>query len=142
MLYTSYLERVTACPFCKNRKEHILENKTAFLTFALAPYAPYHLLVVPKRHIDSFFNLTSAENADISKLLTLGRLLLKKLGCHDFSILVRQGEKSGKSISHLHYHLIPQHRIGDLDINADKRKLLTPLQVKKLIHTLSSAIKN
>ena len=133
MLYTAYLKKLTICPFCDGADRQIIKQKSAYLTYAKAPYAPYHLLVVPKRHTQSFLSLTKTENADIAKLLHAGVQILHKLGIKNCSILVRDGMGAGKSIKHLHYHIIPNHRIGDLDIHGEQRRILTEKEITNLI---------
>ena len=140
MLYTTYLKTLTQCPFCDNKDRIIFENKEAFITYAKAPYAQYHILVIPKRHIDSFLELTKSEDAHIIMLLRKGVKLLHTLGYKNCSILVRDGKDSGKSIKHLHYHIIPNHRIGDLDIHGEKRKVLTPQETNRLGERLKKKI--
>jgi diadenosine tetraphosphate (Ap4A) HIT family hydrolase len=110
----------------------LVSNEHAYLTYSKAPYHPHHLLVIPKKHVVSFFNLTAKENEDINELVKVGAQILKKLKYDNFSILVREGPKSDKSIKHLHYHLIPNNRIGDLDNEGVPRKILSPAEIKKL----------
>lgn len=138
MLYTTYLKTLTSCPFCGHTDRRIFENRDAFLTYAKAPYAPHHLLVIPKRHVSSFLELTKSEDASITKLLHKGVELLHTFGNANCSILVRDGKGSGKSIQHLHYHIIPNHRIGDLDVNGAKRKVLTQQEINNVIKELKN----
>lgn len=140
MLYKTYLKTLTQCPFCINKDRKILENKEAFLTYARAPYAQHHLLVIPKRHVDSFLDLKNIENSSITKLLHKGVHLLHTLGHVNCSILVRDGKGSGKSIEHLHYHIIPNHRIGDLDIHGEKRRVLTEQEICTVVKELKESV--
>jgi diadenosine tetraphosphate (Ap4A) HIT family hydrolase len=132
MLYHDYLKNMKACSFCEANKRMLIFNEHAYLTYSKAPYHAHHLLVIPKRHVVSFFNLTVKENEDINELVKIGAQILKKLKYDNFSILVREGPKSDKSIKHLHYHLIPNHHIGDLDNKGILRKILSPEEIKKL----------
>jgi diadenosine tetraphosphate (Ap4A) HIT family hydrolase len=144
MLYREYLKTVKVCPFCKANKRILVSNEHAYLTYARAPYHPYHLLVIPKRHFVSFFKITKAEREDIDRLIEIGAKILKKLKYNNFSVLVREGNNSSKSVGHLHYHLIPNNRIGDLDNEGVPRKILLPAEIKKLsdkIISLSKKIK-
>ncbi len=140
MLYKTYLKTLTSCPFCDHKDRKIVENKNAFLTYAKAPYAPHHILVVPQRHVDSFLDLTKAEEASITMLLRKGVKMLHAMGDKNCSILVRDGMGTGKSIAHLHYHIIPNHRIGDLDINGEKRKVLTQKEISHVLKELKEAL--
>jgi diadenosine tetraphosphate (Ap4A) HIT family hydrolase len=141
MLYSSWRRTHTHCPFCGLENRILKTVKHAYLTYALAPYAPNHLLVIPKRHVVSFLKLTKAEEKDIDTLLKLGASVLAKLKVKDFSILVRDGGNRAKSVPHLHYHIIPKHRIGDLDKDGKGRRVLTTRQIDLLMRKLRKIAK-
>lgn len=132
MLYKRYLREMVGCPFCKPKNRILKENSQAFLTYAKAPYHPDHLLVVPKRHVISFFSLKKEEKRDIDNLVNIGAKILKKLKYTNFTILVREGNKNNKSIPHLHYHLIPNIRMGDVDYKGKRRLIISDDKIAKL----------
>ena len=139
MLYHQYLKKLKFCPFCKSSGRIFLEREHAYLTYAKSPYHPHHLLVTPKRHLVSFFSLRPEEKKDIDELIKVGAGLLKKLKYRNFTVLVREGDQINKSIRHLHYHLIPNDRIGDLDHQGQPRKILSDEEIVSLsaqIHSL------
>jgi diadenosine tetraphosphate (Ap4A) HIT family hydrolase len=108
MNYHEFLAGLEGCPFCLPMTQKIIaENNTAYLTYSLAPYHHDHLLICPKRHSEHLLDLTEEEIRDIDLLQRQGLIALEALGYDDISILVRQGKKSGKTIYHTHYHLIP-----------------------------------
>lgn len=142
MLYQTWRRaHVKRCPFCGKANRILQATKHAYLTYALAPYAPHHLLVIPKRHVVSFLKLTKSEEHEIDNLLELGASLFKKLKVKDFSILVRDGGNRAKSVPHLHYHLIPSHRIGDLDKDGRNRRILTEREVNALMRKLRALLR-
>lgn len=129
MNYDEFLKIPRACPFCSPAREPatIIENKTAYLTYALAPYHPDHLLVIPKRHIVNILDVTAEEEDDIYDLV---RKALRVLhgpgeGYDDVSVLVRDGDNTMKTVSHLHYNIIPNTRLGDIDHTGKKRVTLS-----------------
>jgi diadenosine tetraphosphate (Ap4A) HIT family hydrolase len=101
----------------------------------LAPYSNGHLLVIPKRHIKSLLKMTKGEGSDILDLLNKASKIMDFMNCKNYSILVREGalEKIGKSIDHLHYHIIPDHRIGDLDTKGRARRIMTEQEIDDLL---------
>lgn len=136
MKYSEFLEneKEKPCPFCATGvKERIIENKTAYLTFALAPYHTDHLLVVPKRHIEHILDITDEEMQDIDHLQEKGWALLQKLGYKNVSFIVREGDHSGRTVTHIHYHIIPEVRLGDLDHNGEERKILEQAEISALL---------
>src|SRR3989344_5580270 len=118
MLYKDFLRLnpCARCNFCAPKNTRIFaENESAYLTYALAPYHKHHLLVIPKKHKLSFLDLDAEETMAVWELMKEGENILKKLGYGTFSVLVREGTSTDKSVEHLHYHIIPNERIGDLD---------------------------
>jgi len=105
------------CLFCNtSKKEFIFENDLSFVTFDSYPVSQFHSLIIPKRHIQNYFDLTNDE------LLACHGLLLKiknKINSDDntvggFNIGVNSEKIAGQSILHCHIHLIPR-REGDVD---------------------------
>ena len=125
MRYAEYLKTLVGCPFCVLGNRVIRENGSAFLTYSLAPYSEHHLLVLPKRHVESFLDLVETETHDIDELIRVGVRLIESFGHADYSILVRNGDKTGKSVKHLHYHIIPGIQIGSLAHGGGERTLMT-----------------
>lgn len=134
MNYNELLKMDRPCPFCEfGRNKIIKKNGEAILTYSLAPYCEHHLLVTPKRHIESFEELTSEEKIDIDEMLLQGIKFLKTLGHEGYSILLRNGKKTGKTIEHLHYHIIPSIEVGSLDGNHIDRKIMTDEEIDNLL---------
>jgi len=142
VLYKDFLKTVKKCPFCHDSNRIILENKYAFLTYALAPYSSHHLLIIPRRHVKSFTDLNKKEEKAISDLLESGVKMLHKYGCKNCSILVRDGGDKMKSVEHLHYHIIPNHRIGDLDNKGKPRKIVNEKQIEKIMKDMDRCLKD
>jgi len=135
MLYKDFLRDLVGCPFCElSFNRMIEEEQDAFLTYSIAPYHKHHLLVIPKNHSEHFQDLTTQETQSIEKLLHKWVNLLRSLGYEDYTILVRNGERSGKSIGHLHYHIVPVVMIGDLDHRGQARETLSELEIEELMN--------
>jgi ATP adenylyltransferase len=143
MLYTQYLESKDPhkCSFCEHGQHIYSHNDAAYLTYALAPYHRHHLLVIPNRHVLSLLELSDEESVQVSQLIKLGVQMLYSLGYENLSVLVREGKiGSIKSVAHLHYHIIPKHRIGDLDVDTEVRKILTEREVDEICNELLAVI--
>jgi diadenosine tetraphosphate (Ap4A) HIT family hydrolase len=140
MLYKKFLKLRRPCPFCNGRQRTFLDRKTAYLTYALAPYSKYHLLVVPKRHVTALVELTSQEEKDIAELVKVAIKTLHELKVRNITSLVRDSTRD-KSIAHLHYHVIPNHRIGDKDSNHKARRILSDAELGRLKLTIDAAFK-
>ena len=140
MLYNDFLKKLNQCPFCLPH-ERIIEKKFSFLTYALAPYHKDHLLVVPKRHIESFLDLRKKERDEILDLVNLAVKILHSFGYKDCSIMGRDGNNAGKSIKHFHFHIIPKVLLGDIDNYGKERKILSQKEINKIVNKIKIAIK-
>ena len=103
-----------SCPFCALPAERILLLADEALVIRDAfPVSPGHTLVVPRRHIGSFFELTDAERACMVELLAKAKAELDLSFQPDgFNIGINDGAAAGQTVPHLHLHLIPRYR-GD-----------------------------
>ncbi len=105
------------CVFCDSLKNPSNENsliiyqdKATFIILNLYPYNNGHLMVVPKRHLSDFSELTIHEHAEIMKNIDLSIKALKiVLQPHGFNIGANLGRVAGAGIdTHLHFHIVPR----------------------------------
>lgn len=103
------------CPFCTLPASRILrQNEHAVLVRDGFPVSLGHSLVIPKRHVCSFFEITSDERQALLDLLDAA-----KSAAHDefhpdgYNIGINDGASAGQTVPHLHVHLIPRFA-GDL----------------------------
>ena len=79
------------------------------------PVSRGHTLVIPKRHVGSFFELGGEERDDILSMLDQARTRLNAEYAPDgYNIGINDGPAAGQTVPHLHIHLIPRYR-GDQD---------------------------
>ena len=104
------------CLFC-NIKESVLaeENDLAYASYDTYPVTDHHCLIIPKRHIKDYFDLTKEEIIACDQLI---KKMKKKIEIKDnfvkgFNIGANSGKVAGQSIMHCHIHLIPR-REGDV----------------------------
>lgn len=141
MKYKDYLKGVTRCPFCYLDKNQIIkENGNAFLTFCLAPYHKHHMLVIPKKHTEKIFDIEKDELKGVYELLQIGTNILKNIGYDNLTLLVREGDGAGKSIPHMHFHIIPNTRIGDVDSRGEERNILSDEEIIDVVSEFKSAL--
>jgi diadenosine tetraphosphate (Ap4A) HIT family hydrolase len=102
------------CPFCSvSRKRVVFESEVALAIRDAYPVSPGHTLVIPIRHVASFFECTEAEQTSLLKLLNLARIEVD-LQYHPagYNIGINDGPAAGQTVMHLHVHLIPRYE-GD-----------------------------
>ena len=102
------------CVFC-TINDIVLENDLAIAFYDKYPVNKGHLLIIPKRHVEQYFDLTDQERSAIDSLLLEGkRLLDEKYQPNGYNIGINCGEAAGQTIFHVHVHLIPRFR-GDME---------------------------
>jgi diadenosine tetraphosphate (Ap4A) HIT family hydrolase len=75
------------------------------------PISPGHTLVIPKRHVGSFFDLNADERNDLLALLERAKALLDaEFQPGGYNIGINDGPAAGQTIPHLHIHLIPRYK--------------------------------
>jgi len=103
------------CLFCKDARGVSLGNDLAYSARDSYPASPGHTLVVPRRHVASFFELTPEEIRACMDLITEERRLLDAEFRPDgYNIGVNVGQAAGQSIFHAHIHIIPRYQ-GDVE---------------------------
>lgn len=98
------------CPFCTLPAGRVVEeNEFALLILDGYPVSPGHSLVIPKRHVGSFFDATGHERAALLALLDKAKELVER--AHrpaGYNIGINDGAAAGQTVPHLHIHLIPR----------------------------------
>ena len=98
------------CIFCKIASHEIptnaeWENEDAIAFHDIHPKAPVHILIIPKKHIEKPWELSSAE---LSIMLNAAKEISRKLDVQEtgFRLLFNVGVHAGQEINHVHLHLI------------------------------------
>ena len=107
---------VNECIFCQIPKEEIVAESDLCLAFYdQFPVSPGHLLIIPKRHVAGYFDLTEDEVKAMQTMLFDMKKVIEEVYKPDgFNIGVNVGEAAGQSIFHVHMHLIPRYE-GDVE---------------------------
>jgi diadenosine tetraphosphate (Ap4A) HIT family hydrolase len=104
------------CPFCSLIEDRVvLDNAYAIAIRDGFPVSPGHTLIIPKRHVASFFEITDAERNDLMSLLAAARDdLEREFQPASYNVGINDGPAAGQTVPHLHIHLIPRYD-GDAD---------------------------
>lgn len=103
------------CPFCTLPAARIVrENDLALLINDAYPVSPGHSLVIPKRHLSSWFEATEKERAAMLTLIDEAKAMIDaELAPNSYNIGMNDGPAAGQTVPHLHMHLIPRFN-GDV----------------------------
>jgi diadenosine tetraphosphate (Ap4A) HIT family hydrolase len=107
------------CLFCTLPEARILLSGVFGVVIRdLYPVSPGHTLIVPRRHVRSFFELTADEREALLELLEAAKRELDDAQRpHGYNIGINDGVAAGQTVPHLHIHLIPRY----LDDQPDPR---------------------
>ena len=104
---------MTNCELC-SPQDVLLENALAYVRYDNNSLSRGHVLVVPKRHVAAFFDMTADEQAAVLALLNKVQKSIQKEHAPDgYNIGVNIGKAAGQSRMHVHVHLIPRYA-GDV----------------------------
>lgn len=103
------------CPFCTLPETRILGKNTHAVWIRDGfPVSPGHSLVIPRRHLASFFEATSEERLALLDLLDQAKTAAETEFHPDgYNVGINDGPTAGQTVPHLHIHLIPRFH-GDL----------------------------
>ncbi|SEP76289.1 Diadenosine tetraphosphate (Ap4A) hydrolase [Lentzea albida] len=107
------------CLFCKlhdsSLHEILVESDNFVVRWDNYPLSKGHVELVPRRHIESFFDMTAVEIVEAYTLMTQAREEIDdQFGPAAYTIGVNDGTAAGRTVDHLHIHLIPRYE-GDVD---------------------------
>ena len=101
------------CLFCNvNEREYTIDNQLAYVSYDTYPVSKLHCLIIPKRHIKDYFNLTDDELLACNNLINKmkDKIKSKDPTVEGFNLGTNIGKVSGQSIFHCHFHLIPRRK--------------------------------
>ena len=99
------------CLFCNISESGCAhENDLAYASYDSYPVSKHHCLIIPKRHIKDYFQLTQDELTACHELIKVVKdeILSKDQSVKGFNLGTNIGKVSGQSILHCHFHLIPR----------------------------------
>ena len=105
------------CLFCNIEKSGCAyENELAYASYDSYPVTEHHCLIIPKRHIKDYFDLSNEELLACNDLVQIVKkeIVKKDPSVKGFNLGTNIGKVSGQSILHCHLHLIPR-REGDVN---------------------------
>ena len=99
------------CPFCSLPSERVIDSSEAGVVIRDGfPISPGHTLIIPRRHVASFFELTDVERDELLGLLASAKAVLDAtLHPSGYNIGINDGPAAGQTVPHLHIHLIPRY---------------------------------
>lgn len=107
------------CIFCKIIKKEIpskivYEDDEILAFHDVNPVAPVHILIIPKKHIETLVDLKAEDEILIGKIYSIINKIAKQEGISEkgFRVIVNCKEDGGQEVKHLHFHLIGGKKLG------------------------------
>ena len=99
------------CLFCKIIRGEIpaakLYEDDEILAFRdIAPQAPVHFLVIPKKHISGPAAVSEEDEHVVGKMMRVGSELARQEGISHFRVVYNNGAQAGQTVFHLHMHIL------------------------------------
>jgi len=104
-----------SCPFCTIDREVLFESEWCFAIYDKYPVNPGHVLVISRRHVADYFELSGEEVAGLWEMVAEVREFLSAEYSPDgFNVGFNVGAAAGQTIDHVHLHVIPRSE-GDME---------------------------
>ena len=106
------------CLFCSIAKGEIpstkiFENDTVYAFADINPQAPFHAVIIPKKHIKSAAEITKENSKVIAEIFEAVADIAKKENLEDgFRVVTNCGEDGGQTVDHLHFHLLARRNLA------------------------------
>jgi histidine triad (HIT) family protein len=100
------------CIFCRIvageiPSKKVFEDEEILVFHDIHPWAPVHVLIIPKRHIPSMVEVTDADAPLLGRMMALAPRLMRELGVTDgFRHVLNTGRDGRQEVPHLHLHLM------------------------------------
>src|SRR5262249_46819353 len=109
------LEPLLRCPFCDPPPDRVVwTSERVVALWDLYPVSPGHLLILPLRHIETYFDADPLEQEALWKAVGEAKALLDRTHApHGYNVGFNAGAAAGQTVMHLHLHVIPRY-LGDV----------------------------
>lgn len=107
------------CLFCKIvngeiPSQKVYEDKDIFAFKDINPQAPFHVLIIPKEHIDSAADIDDNNSKIVAKIFEVASKIAKENNLENgFRIVTNSGEYGCQSVHHLHFHLLSGKQLSE-----------------------------
>jgi histidine triad (HIT) family protein len=109
------------CIFCKIARgeipaEIIFKGENVIAFNDIDPKAPFHAVIIPKKHINPLEDLEDDDIALIAEIYMAARAVAAGAGVDDsgYRIIANHGPDSGQEVEHLHFHVLGGRQLGGM----------------------------
>lgn len=108
------------CLFCKIiageiPSQKVYEDENTYAFYDISPQAPTHILVIPKQHIASMFDIDEENSHCMADIGVAISNIAKLHSLEDgFRVITNSGEDACQTVHHLHFHILAGKRMNDM----------------------------
>ncbi len=107
------------CLFCKIAKHEIptkirFENEEFIAFDDMEPKAKVHILIIPKKHLNSVADLMDSDTAMMGRLIMSAKAIAGEMGLISYRLVANSGKDAGQAVDHLHFHILGGNQLGDI----------------------------
>lgn len=106
-----------SCLFCRIVSgelpcEKLYEDEEVLAFKDIAPQAPMHVLVIPKRHLRGPEAAEEADERLIGRMMRVGNRIAREAGMPHYRLVYNNGAEAGQTVFHLHMHVLAGRHLG------------------------------
>lgn len=108
------------CIFCKIingeiPSDIVYEDENVLAFKDINPQMPIHILIIPKKHIESIIDLKSEDETLVGKIFTAINSIARDIGIDKtgFRVISNCGENAGQTVKHLHFHILAGEKMSE-----------------------------
>lgn len=142
----------TYCAFCDEKvlkKQTFYDDGVVLALYTHRPIFPGHSLIIPKRHVERFENLTDEEILHIGQVIKkVNQAATKVFKTSSYLLLQKNGQEVGQSVPHVHFHYIPRVAGDDSVLKflvkmflANLHKPLSDAEMEQAVEAMKQAIR-
>jgi len=99
------------CLFCRILdgsvpSKKVYEDETIYAFEDIAPKAPTHVLLIPKKHVAQLADMSPEDEPLVGALAARAAAIARERGLSDYRLVANNGEGAGQSVFHFHFHLL------------------------------------
>lgn len=95
--------------------QKVYEDDLVFAFHDIHPIAPVHVLIIPKKHLESINGLEAEDAPIMGAMLLAAKKIAAELGiaAGGYKLLIRTGRDGGQDVPHIHMHLLGGARLRE-----------------------------
>jgi histidine triad (HIT) family protein len=84
----------------------IYEDDKVIVINDIAPQAPIHYLIIPKKHFSKIQEINESDLSIVAHVYRIAQIIASDQDIHDYRIIVNNGKKAGQTVFHVHFHFL------------------------------------